>query len=259
MCFSNSHPDTPPLAMIKGSRKRKQEDLHEISSDENDNEPPTIQSLHQKRVKFGNLHQTTTMCPSTILHKDLDKQALWWRRQERIEIQQNCRETYQRFRKDHMKSVQLYLQVVRQCQTTTDNESTKDDTEEYLKDITLIVPDCIRGLEWGVLPSSSKQCRSQHAEHVLECQAEAFELQPQQQPCDTSLLALQSICSSRPSRVLARLLGEGDAVKIQAQQRRQAQPCSPNNKSLVKPTITRKHSSTTTAHPRSSRPRMWCR
>jgi hypothetical protein len=244
MGFSNSHhPDTPPLA-IEGSRKRKQH-IHEISSDENDNDndQPKRPLLSNKRVKFA--FDRTTECPSTIVHEDLDKQALWWRRQERLVIQQNCRETYQRFRNHHMDQVRRYLQVVRQCQMAPTNESS-----EYLNEITLIVPDRIRGLEWGVMPSS-KECRSAHVQNVLDVQAELDEQQGMNAMTKSRVLGTNSIRSSRPSRVLARLLGEGDAAKLQ-ESTRTSKPKS-SLAAPLKPT----HHSNTAAPP--SRPRMWCR
>jgi hypothetical protein len=264
MCFSNNDNNTPPLLAIEGSRKRKQEQLlHEISSDENEQEQQQQQqqqheesskrrllaptNIHQQHVKFGTIIQTTEY-PSTILHEDLDKQALWWRRQERVAIQQDCRETYTNFRKHQMESVHRYLQVFRQCQMAdSDNESS-----EELDDITLIVPDRIRGLEWGLNPSSTKDLRSVHMENVLHVQANLV-LHASKESMKARVLGLNSIRSSRPSRVLARLLGEGDAAKLQHKK-----TSKPKSKSLLPPPQHHHYSKTTTTKPPSSRPRMWC-
>lgn len=243
MGFSNSHQPVTSLVAIEGSRKRKHH-LHEISSDENENEndEPKRPLLSRKRVKFA--FDRTTECPSTILHEDLDKEALWWRRHERVAIQQNCRETYQRFRNHHMDQVRRYLQVVQQCQMAPTNESS-----EYLNDITLIVPDRIRGLEWGVMPSS-KECRASHVHNVLDVQAELDEQKGMNAMMKSRVLGSNSIRSSRPSRVLARLLGEGDAAKLQ-ESKRTSKPSS-----VAAPWKPTRHSDTP-APP--SRPRMWCR
>ena len=73
----------------------------------------------------------------------------------------------------------------------------------------IVIPIHVRGLEWGIVPSV-KQHRRSHAQEVLDVQEQirgrlSSEMRNQ-------VLSMRAIRSSRPSRVMARLVGEGDAT-----------------------------------------------
>lgn len=145
------------------------------------------------------------------VYSNLEKSALWWTRRERKSIVETARRTYQRFR-DHKPSdcVDHYMEIYDMC-----CQAPSQATSDYLEDATLFVPDIVRGLEYGVMPET-KWCRSKHAADVLNAQEE---IQGKLSPnMAMQLLGSRSLRSSRPSRVMARLLGESDENAVAAAQ-----------------------------------------
>ena len=204
MGFFASSVDAPPPLAIEGSRKRNHcsDALVESKESEISKAPP------KKRVRFattlsGEIKQTEF--PSSVCLADLNKRALWWRKDEREEISDRCREIYQDFRIHHMDQVRRYLYIYELC-----SKAPSETSNEYLGRATLVIPDDIRGLEWGVMPSI-KECRKTHVQDVLDVQEQLQGCLSEDVRC--RILSTRSARSSRPSRVLARLVGEGDAVR----------------------------------------------
>ena len=150
------------------------------------------------------------------------KDTLFWTRDEREDILESNQRLAREFRQQRPLSVQKANQVFDRCcqDSVTDDSSDEDepsdsckDDEHEVQDIlattgnqTLDVPTHLRGLEWGFLPASKKYRRT-HVQRVLRWQR-----------CITSgtekanILSARAIRSSRPSRVLALILANGDAA-----------------------------------------------
>ena len=87
-------------------------------------------------------------------------------------------------------------------------------SSDFLEQATLSVPTEVRGLEWGIVPST-KSLRRDHVQDILEIQEQTRNLNP---TFRNRLLSSRSMKNSRPSRIVARLLGEGDAKTLQEQE-----------------------------------------
>lgn len=144
------------------------------------------------------------------IYNNLEKSALWWTRLERKSIVETAKRTYQRFR-GHTPSdcVDHYMEIYDMC-----CQAPSQATSDYLEDAALFVPDLVRGLEYGVMPET-KWCRSQHVCDVLGAQDEMYGKLSANMAME--LLGSRSLRSSRPSRVMARLLGESDENAVAAQ------------------------------------------
>ena len=137
-----------------------------------------------------------------ILRSELDKPALWWSRAERDVIALTCHHEIDTFRRDNLDLALHFDQVFEYCQKVPSRE-----TSDYLDEAEINLPSSIRGLEWGFAPSkiSHKQA---HIREILALQDQAQTLSPE---IRDQVLSSRSLRSSRPGRVLARILGEGDA------------------------------------------------
>lgn len=213
MGFTSTIVDTPFLT-IGGSRKRRRDSEKETysllpSSKRLTNEASAHH--HSKRVRFATSSsdekEQEVLCiyypPDS--HTQLQKQDLWWRKDERAEITKSCREIYQDFFADHSSQVRRYESIMEKCETPSQSPS------EFLDTITLSPPDYIRGLEWGILPVI-RHHRLSHVQTVLQAQ-ERIRGQLSSKLM-SRVLSTRSVRSSRPCRVLARLLGEGDASSL---------------------------------------------
>jgi hypothetical protein len=136
-----------------------------------------------------------------IFRCDLDKPAMWWSRSEREEITEECHDEIEAFRRDNMDQVQHFIEVFDQCQQTPSEASSN-----FLEKATISLPATIRGLEWGWAPSTIAH-RKAHVREVLAIQEQVHALTPEMRD---RVISSRSMRSSRPGRVLARLLGEGD-------------------------------------------------
>lgn len=137
-----------------------------------------------------------------ILRSDLDKPSMWWSRSEREEISETCRDEILDFRRHHTGAVEHFSSVFVHCQKSPSLESS-----DYLESATIDLPLTIRGLEWGFAPSTISLRRS-HVRQLLSIQDKMHALSPEMRD---RVLSSRSLRSSRPCRVLARILGEGDA------------------------------------------------
>ena len=151
-------------------------------------------------VRFNDDVKVEIICPHAIESKP----SLWWTREERREIAEKNLQLAQDFREYHQDKVDHCNDVFDQCCSDV-TESSSD----YLEQATVEVPALVRGLEWGFLPSS-KAHRRTHSQQVLEAQARVQNLP--NEDMKIRLLSTRAIRSSRPSRVMARILGEWDAT-----------------------------------------------
>jgi hypothetical protein len=204
----------PPLTMLQSSSEERDRGVY-IERKEPAKKRACTRTLARRGIT-KNIHFETNsdgditaqeFPPCT--YSDLKKSALWWSRGERQSIVDTARRTYQRFR-DHTPSdcVDHYLEIYYVC-----CQAPSQTTSEYLEDATLFVPDLVRGLEYGVMPET-KWCRSEHVRDVLDAQDEMDGKLSRNMAMQ--LLGTRSLRSSRPSRVMARLLGESDADAVAA-------------------------------------------
>jgi hypothetical protein len=201
MGFCKALTDTPPLTTETDSRKRYLPVDSDIEKDSHDLYMP-----QKKRVRFATSGWSgavkTTEASSDILHSDLDKTKLWWSRQERAGIIDRCHAAIKDFRRDNMDQVRHYLSVFEQC-----SQNPSQSSSEYLEKATVSLPVHIRGLEWGIAPTT-KTHRRAHAQEVLDTQDQ---IQGLSSAMRDRVLSGRAFRSSRRCRVMARLLGDCDA------------------------------------------------
>ena len=112
------------------------------------------------------------------------------------------RKTAKTYKLANADDIDHYLEVFEHCQQSPSREAS-----DYIEKATLDVPDHVRGLEYAFVPSV-KAARRSHSREVLHAQLQLLSV-----PEDTrlKLLATRASKSSRPSRLLARLIGDDDA------------------------------------------------
>ena len=155
-----------------------------------------------KRVRFS-ANQQEQRAPDT---DPLDKNTLWWSKNERSSIQKRSLKAARTFKRTNSERVVNYLEVFSQC-----SQDPSESSSDYLEQATLQVPDHVRGLEYAFVPSI-KARRKTHSRQVMDTQEE-FQNLPEERKLQ--FLASRAIKSSRPSRLLARLVGDSDAAIAQ--------------------------------------------
>jgi hypothetical protein len=154
------------------------------------------------------------------------KESFFWTTLERDGIQETNQRLALQFRRQQPQSaekVNLVLDLCFQDHGSDDSSSEEDEEPSYVNDndehdereiqdtlaatgtLALEVPTHVRGLEWSFLPGSKKY-RQTHMKRVLRWQKCLGRNQ-------SMLLSSRAIRSSRPSRVLARILGACDEIK----------------------------------------------
>lgn len=154
------------------------------------------------------------------------KASLFWTRDERDDILESNQRLALEFRQQQPGSVEKANQVFDRCcqENISDDSSDEDEFIDYFDDDdehdelevqdtlaaagsqTIDVPTHVRGLEWGFLPASKKYRRT-HVQRVLRWQRCVVGKTDK-----ARLLSAKAIRSSRPSRVMARILGASDAA-----------------------------------------------
>jgi hypothetical protein len=169
----------------------------------------------------GNTTATTKKNGVALSSLSLDDWS-WWTKHERSVIRERNHTLIDSFTRDHADKVQQYRTVFEQCQAPPTLA-----TSEFLEQAVVRIPTYVRGLEWGIVPPL-KQHRKVHLEHVLQSQrhlrkssvSSLSSSSSYQETEDirllTTILATRAMQSSRPSRVMARLMAEGDALSVVA-------------------------------------------
>jgi hypothetical protein len=197
------------------SRKRRRyESLEKLDDDD-----ALVSSVAMKRVRFAvdrtiGTSSTASLFGDTVAeqfresdihHNDLDKESLWWSKNERVEIAGCTRKLARGFKRQHTERVSHYLCVFEACSKTPTHS-----ISDFLSTVTLGVPTEVRGLECGFIPTV-KAHRKKHSQFVLDTQAHLLKGRMSEAMC-LQILSGRAIRSSRPSRVIARLIGEADAI-----------------------------------------------
>lgn len=159
------------------------------------------------------------------------KSTMFWTRDERDDILEANQRLAMEYRREEPINVEKANQVFHQCchdQDIYQDSSSEDDDYLYEEDEdedddesldqverdecfvasrNIDVPPQMRGLEWSFLPASKKYRRT-HVQRVLRWQQR---LEGGTSAKKSHALSLRAVRSSRPSRVLARILADSDA------------------------------------------------
>lgn len=140
------------------------------------------------------------------------RKELWWTKEERSQILDECRNIGREYKEAHSETVQEYLDLYEDecCNGGAQSIPTKDGTSHDLSMMAFLplFPTHVRGLEWCVVPST----RSHRKTHVHDILDKQLELQRVGRDMRSKILARRSIQSSKPSRLLARYAGQMDSV-----------------------------------------------
>lgn len=203
-----------PLASEKDNRKRRRyETLNDTFEDDD-----ALVSIARKRVRFELPCRSSTASTaatfgdtiakqvheSEIHYEDLDKEELWWSKGERAEIAECTRKLARGFKRQGTDRVNHYLHVFEEC-----SKSPSPASSNFIESVSLGVPTEVRGLECGFVPSV-KAYRKKHLQEVLDTQAQLHKGK-MRDAMRLRVLAARAMRSSRPSRIMARLMGEADA------------------------------------------------
>lgn len=194
-----------------------------VSSDESsrsDEETPYLienQSSRRpkKRVRFSDsvdgkiqvsesTARTSSHFVSSLPSASLSKADLWWSKEDRECTIQECVVAINEFRtdEDHSEEMQMFANVYETCLEEPSHASS-----DYLMERAIITMSTrIRGLEWGIAPKL-KARRKAHIRDVLDVQNRIQNLRDREK-----FVSSRSLKSSRPSRIIARMIGEGDAA-----------------------------------------------
>jgi hypothetical protein len=131
------------------------------------------------------------------------KSMLWWTKSERLRATQEGLKIVRTFRKEHGKKHVSHYKLLFQ----TFKEPLSKENSDTIERSTVRLPDEVHGLEWGLLPKTLKTCKKQHIRDVLVA-CDIPDLHARER--FVSSRSLRS--SSRPSRIMARMIGEGIAA-----------------------------------------------
>jgi hypothetical protein len=177
----------------------------------------------KKRVRFAqsvdgeievskSTARTSSHFLSSLPSASLSKGDLWWSKEDRELTIQECMIAIKEFRvdEDHVDHMNMFANVYETCMAAPSHA-----TSDYLMEQAMVsLPAQIRGLEWGIAPKL-KARRKAHIRDVLDVQNRI------RNPRDREkFVASRSLTSSRPSRIIARMIGEGDAISLVALRRK---------------------------------------
>jgi hypothetical protein len=214
--FNTKRPSSTLSSMMVPPRKRRryeydsdssedESDLSDYDSDSDDDcDELAVAEKRHRRVRFA----TTKSYSPLPKHYRPMKSECWWTKSDRQEFIEDCHDCISDFRlQDQTDVVQQYMKVFDHATSKPSHASS-----DFLEKATLCLPTSIRGLEWGIVPSSTKSKRRDHVQEILTVQEQTKNIS--NRSFRDRLLASRSIKSSRPSRIVAKLLGEGDAKSL---------------------------------------------
>ena len=189
---------------FQDQRKRRR---HSFDSDQDTYDLPSRKRVRFVSALFG--QPVTRSIPPDTLYCRLDKETLWWTREERKKMSDECRQVAEQFQEEAPNQVSHLLDVLDQC-----SQAPSKSSSEYLENVTIVLPSEVHGLQSFLMPCKAR--RMQHTQEVLTVQEQI----QGRLSCDmrAQVLSARSMRSSRPTRVLARLLGEGHASSLTEEQ-----------------------------------------
>ena len=158
---------------------------------------------HRRGVVFGDLESSTRYHAATLSKEDVRelKKDLWFTKQDRLQTQAECLEVLKSFRIQNAKEVTQFSDVYRTSMQVPFSKESSD----YLEQATISVPLQIRGMEWGIAPKLKKR-RKEHIQSILTLHKQISNIELRER-----FVSSRSLQSSRPARIIARMVGEGDA------------------------------------------------
>jgi len=201
-------PTTPTIAAV-----HEISDYSDASSDE-EKSPQKLKSpalltkkrrTHHKvlrKVSFGDVASTTRYYAATLTKAELKdlKRDVWFTKQDRLRSQAESMKILKTFRLQNPKEVTQFSTVYRTSMQVPFSKESSD----YLERTTVTVPLTIRGMEWGIAPKLRKR-RKEHIQSVLFLQEHIRDVNLRER-----FVSSRSLQSSRPARIMARIIGEGD-------------------------------------------------
>jgi hypothetical protein len=150
--------------------------------------------------------RTSSYFVSSLPSASLSKADLWWSKEDRDCTIQECVVVINEFRvnEDHREEMQMFTNVHEKCLESPSHAS----SDCLMEQGTIRMSTQIRGLEWGVAPKL-KARRKAHIRDVLDVQSRIQNLRDREK-----FVSSRSMTSSRPSRIIARMIGEGDALTV---------------------------------------------
>mmetsp|Transcript_26891 Transcript_26891/g.73927 ORF Transcript_26891/g.73927 Transcript_26891/m.73927 type:complete len:333 (+) Transcript_26891:152-1150(+) len=155
-----------------------------------------------QKVDFGDLVSTTVYHASNVTQAELRelKHLLWFTKQDRLRSQAECQRVLKAFRVQNAQEVTQFSAVYRTSMEVPFSQASSD----FLEQATISVPLIIRGMEWGIAPKLKKR-RREHIQNILTAQKEIRDTELRER-----FVSSRSLQSSRPARIMARIIGEGD-------------------------------------------------
>lgn len=174
-----------------GSKRRRRKHYHK-----NGGNP-------RRRVVFGDVESTTKYHPSNLTKEEVWdlKRDLWFTKKDRLKSQAECLEILKSFKAQNAEEVTRFSTVYRTSMQVPFSKASSD----YLETATVSIPLTIRGMEWGIAPRLKKR-RREHIKSVLALQKHISNVDLLER-----FVSNRSLQSSRPARIMARIIGEGDA------------------------------------------------
>mmetsp|Transcript_5531 Transcript_5531/g.13869 ORF Transcript_5531/g.13869 Transcript_5531/m.13869 type:complete len:349 (-) Transcript_5531:223-1269(-) len=156
----------------------------------------------RRRVLFGD-SISTKYYAATLTKTELRdlKKDLWFTKQDRLQSQAECMEVIKTFRIQNAEEVMRFSDVYRTSMQIPFSQESSD----FLERATVSIPLTIRGIEWGIAPKLKKR-RKEHIQSVLALQGHISDVELRER-----FVSSRSLQSSRPARIIARMIGEGDA------------------------------------------------
>mmetsp|Transcript_65 Transcript_65/g.129 ORF Transcript_65/g.129 Transcript_65/m.129 type:complete len:265 (-) Transcript_65:959-1753(-) len=161
-----------------------------------------------KQVRFAT--DATVYYRSTHTQADLKqaKEDLWWSKEKQQRNVQESLVAIRKFRKRHPDVATQFSTVYR-----TSMEAPSQASSDYLEQVTVSLPIQMRGLEWGISPKLKARRRQHIREVLIACDIHDDALRER-------FVSSRSLRSSRPARIMAKLLGEGNAATMDAAARK---------------------------------------
>jgi len=158
----------------------------------------------RRSVRFGDTTSTTQYYATDLTKAELKdlKKDLWFTKQDRLRSQAECLETLKVFRIQNAEEVAEFSAVYKTSMQVPYSKESSD----FLERATVSVPLTIRGMEWGIAPKLKKR-RREHIQNVLSLQEQISDVQLRER-----FVSSRSLQSSRPAKIMARMIGEGDAA-----------------------------------------------